>query len=82
MELMDIVRNGSGFNEEYQFHNQALTLIFKEQDRERTVRANLHYYPLRKEWDLNPIFYEFTEEEKNNLIDKILASGKVECNYH
>lgn len=77
MELMDIIQNGSGFNEEYQFHNQAITLIFKEGEREKTVRANLQYYPLINEWDINPIFYEFTDEEKKELIQMILASGKV-----
>ncbi|WP_434512387.1 hypothetical protein [Desulfitobacterium sp. AusDCA] len=78
MELMDIIPNGSSFNEEYQFHNQAITLVFREGDREKTMRANLHYYPLNKEWDLNPIFYEFTDEEKEKLIHMILASGKVD----
>lgn len=82
MELKDILVNGSGYDEEYNFHNQALTLIFKDHDREQTIRANLHYYPLENQWDLNPIFFEFSEAEKDNLIQQILASHKVNTSFN
>lgn len=82
MEISDILLNGSGYDPEYQFHNQAITLFFKEQDRERTIRANLRYYPSKNTWDLNPIFYEFTEEEKDELLQKILTSNKVKISFN
>jgi|GEM_PF-1052802 len=77
MEIFDIAVNGSGFDKEYNFNNYALTLVFKDkkdEDAERTVRANLRYYPTEKEWDLNPIYYEYTEVEKQGLIDQIIES--------
>lgn len=82
MEISDILLNGSGYDPDYQFHNQAITLVFKEQDRERTIRANLRYYPSENTWDLNPIFYEFTEEEKEELLQKILTSNKVKISFN
>lgn len=82
MEISDILLNGSGYDPEYQFHNQAITLVFKEQDRERTIRANLRYYPSKNTWELNPIFYEFTEEEKDELLQRILASNKVKLSFN
>ena len=81
MEIRDILLNGTSYDPEYQFHNQALTLVFREKDRERTMRANLRYYPTENTWDLNPIFYEFTENEKEDLIQKILSSDKVQTSF-
>lgn len=81
MEIMDIHVDGSGYDPEYRFHNQAITLIFREQDREKTVKANLRYYPSMNTWDLNPIFYEFTEGEKEELLQKVLTSNKVETSF-
>lgn len=78
MDILDIKHNGSGYDEEYDFKNYALTIVLKEGDREKTVRANLHYFPQKEEWDINPIFYEFSEEEKQYLIDQIVSSGKLE----
>jgi len=72
MEIFDITVNGSGFDPEYNFNNYALTLVFKNKDTEKTVRANLRYYPTQNEWDLNPIFYEYTNDEKLSLIDQII----------
>ena len=72
MEISDIEVNGSGFDSEYNFNNYALTLVFKGDEAEKTVRANLRYYPTENEWDLNPIFYEYTEVEKQGLIDQII----------
>ena len=74
MEIFDITVNGSGFDAEYNFNNYALTLVFKNNETEKTVRANLRYYPTENEWDLNPIFYEYTKEEKQSLIDQILSN--------
>jgi hypothetical protein len=81
MEIRDILLNGSSYDPEYQFHNQAITLVFNEQDRERTIRANLRYYPSKNSWDINPIFYEFTEAEKEELLQKILTSKKVKLSF-
>ena len=72
MEIFDIAVNGSGFDKEYNFNNYALTLVFKDDEAEKTVRANLRYYPTENEWDLNPIFYEYTKEEKESMIDQII----------
>lgn len=72
MEISDITVNGSGFDKEYNFNNYALTLVFKDDEAEKTVRANLRYYPTENEWDLNPIFYEYTEGEKQVMIDQII----------
>jgi hypothetical protein len=74
MEIFDITVNGSGFDPEYNFNNYALTLVIKDDEAEKTVRANLRYYPLENEWDLNPIFYEYTEFEKQVMIDRIIES--------
>lgn len=82
MEISDILLNGSGFDPEYQFYNQAITLILRERNRERTVRANLRYYPSKNTWDLNPIFYEFTEGEKEALLQKILTSNRVKTSFN
>lgn len=72
MEISDLTVNGSGFDNEYDFNNYALTLVFKNNDSEKTVRANLRYYPTENIWDLNPIFYEYTVEEKQDLIAQII----------
>jgi len=72
MEIFDIAVNGSGFDKEYNFNNYALTLVLKDDEAEKTVRANLRYYPTENEWDLNPIFYEYTEVEKQVMIDQII----------
>ncbi len=74
MQIFDIAVNGSGFDKEYNFNNYALTLVLKDDEAEKTVRANLRYYPSEKEWDLNPIFYEYTKEEKQVMIDQIIES--------
>ena len=74
MEILDITVNGSGFDSEYNFNNYALTLVFKDNKTEKTVRANLRYYPTENEWDLNPIYYEYTPDEKQRLIDQIISS--------
>lgn len=75
MEIFDIEVNGSGFDKEYNFNNYALTLVFKEDEAEKTVRANLRYYPTENEWYLNPIFYEYTEVEKQIMIDQIIHNN-------
>jgi len=72
MEIFDITVNGSGFDPEYNFNNYALTLVFKGEETEKTVRANLRYYPTDNEWDLNPIFHEYTKDEKKNMINQII----------
>lgn len=72
MEIFDLTVNGSGFDNEYNFNNYALTLVFRNNDNERTVRANLRYYPTENEWDLNPIYHEYTEEEKQDMILQII----------
>jgi len=72
MEIFDITVNGSGFDPEYNFNNYALTLVFKDDQTEKTVRANLRYYPGENQWDLNPIFYEYTKDEKQNMIEQII----------
>lgn len=72
MEIFDIAVNGSGFDKEYNFNNYALTLVLRDDEAEKTVRANLRYYPSKKEWDLNPIFYEYTEVEKQVMIEQII----------
>lgn len=72
MDISDITVNGSGYDNEYNFNNYALTLVFNDKDTEKTVRANLRYYPTENQWDLNPIFYEYTEVEKQVLIDQII----------
>ncbi|MHB8076475.1 hypothetical protein [Desulfosporosinus fructosivorans] len=74
MEIFDISVNGSGFDKESNFNNYALTLVLKDDEAEKTVRANLRYYPLENEWDLNPIFYEYTKDEKKVMIDQIIES--------
>jgi hypothetical protein len=74
MEIFDVTVNGSGFDPEYNFNNYALTLVFKDNESEKTIRANLRYYPSKKEWDLNPIFYEYTMDEKQILIKQIIES--------
>ncbi|TGE35101.1 hypothetical protein E4K67_27285 [Desulfosporosinus fructosivorans] len=74
MEIFDIAVNGSGFDRESNFNNYALTLVLKDDEAEKTVRANLRYYPLENEWDLNPIFYEYTKDEKKVMIDQIIES--------
>jgi len=76
MEISDIIVNGSGFDEEYNFNNYALTLVFKNNDTEKTVRANLRYYPTQNEWDLNPIFYEYTQNEKQAMIKQIISDER------
>jgi len=73
MEICDIIVNGSGYDKEYNFNNYALTLVFRNNDAEKTVRANLRYYPAENEWDLNPIFYEYTKEEKQAMIEQIIG---------
>jgi len=73
MEIYDIIVNGSGYDKEYNFNNYALTLVFRNKDTEKTVRANLRYYPAENEWDLNPIFYEYTKEEKQAMIEQIIG---------
>ncbi|MDR3541246.1 MAG: hypothetical protein P4L69_09830 [Desulfosporosinus sp.] len=72
MEIFDITVNGSGFDQEYNFNNYALTLVFKDDEAEKTVRANLRYYPTENLWDLNPIFYEYTKDEKQTMINQII----------
>lgn len=72
MEIFDLTVNGSGFDNEYNFNNYALTLVFKNNDTEKTVRANLRYYPKENEWDLNPIYHEYTEKEKQIIISQIV----------
>ncbi|ODA39290.1 hypothetical protein [Desulfosporosinus sp. BG] len=72
MKIYDIAVNGSGFDNEYNFNNYALTLVFKDGETEKTVRANLRHYPTENEWDLNPIFYECTNDEKQIMIDQII----------
>jgi len=74
MEIVDIAVNGSGFDNQYNFNNYALTLVLKDDEVEKTMRANLRYYPLEQEWDLNPIFYEYTKDEKQVMIDQIIES--------
>lgn len=74
MEIFDITVDGSGYDTEYNFNNYALTLVFKNKETERTVRANLRYYPTESVWDLNPIYYEFTKDEKQIMIDQIINS--------
>lgn len=74
MEIFDISVNGSGFDNEYNFNNYALTLVLKDDEAEKTVRANLRYYPSQNVWDLNPIFYEYTKEEKQIMIDQIIEN--------
>lgn len=74
MEIFDITVNGSGFDPEYNFNNYALTLVLKDDEAEKTVRANLRYYPTENEWDLNPIFYEYTKDEKQIMINQIIES--------
>ncbi|MDR3587094.1 MAG: hypothetical protein P4L59_17540 [Desulfosporosinus sp.] len=74
MEIFDITVNGSGFDPEYNFNNYALTLVFKDEETEKTVRANLRYYPTENEWDLNPIFYEYTKDEKQMMINQIIKN--------
>ncbi|KJR45983.1 hypothetical protein UF75_3612 [Desulfosporosinus sp. I2] len=54
MKISDLSVNGSGFDNEYNFNNYALTLVFRKDDNEKTVRANLRYYPSKDEWDLKP----------------------------
>jgi len=72
MEIYDITVDGSGFDKEDNFNNYALTLVVKDGEAEKTVRANLRYYPRENEWDLNPIFHEYTEVEKQVMIDQII----------
>ncbi len=74
MEIFDIAVNGSGFDTQYNFNNYALTLVFKDDEAEKTVRANLRYYPSENVWDLNPIFYEYTKDEKQDMINQIIES--------
>ncbi|MDA8228239.1 MAG: hypothetical protein M0T74_11195 [Desulfitobacterium hafniense] len=76
MELLDIKLDGSGYDRDYNFQNHALTLVFRDNDREKTVRANLRYYASDGKWDLNPIFYEFSEDEKEVLIGQIIKNNK------
>lgn len=73
MGIHDIIVNGSDFNKEYNFNNYALTLVFKNDETEKTVRANLRYYPTENEWDLNPIFYEYTKDEREAMIEQIIS---------
>jgi len=75
LEIFDVAVNGSGFDDEYNFNNYALTLVFKDDRTEKTVRANLRYYPTKNEWDLNPIFYEYTEDEKQSMINQIIHNN-------
>ncbi|WP_088186175.1 hypothetical protein [Desulfosporosinus sp. FKA] len=72
MEIFDVTVNGAGFDPEYNFNNYALTLVFQNNGSEKTVRANLRYYPANHEWDLNPIFYEYSAAEKRELIAQII----------
>lgn len=74
MEIFDIAVDGSSFDEEYNFNNYALTLVLKDDEAERTIRANLRHYPAENDWDLNPIFYEYSEVEKQSLIEQIIKS--------
>ncbi|MFZ3131401.1 MAG: hypothetical protein WA125_09965 [Desulfosporosinus sp.] len=41
MEIYGITVGGSGFDKEYNFNNYALTLVVKDDEAEKTVRANL-----------------------------------------
>lgn len=72
MEIYDISVDGSAFDRKDNFKNYALTLVVKEDEAEKTVRANLRYYPTRNEWDLNPIFHEYNETEKQVMIERII----------
>jgi len=81
MEIFDITVNGSGFDKEYNFNNYALTLVFKDHETEKTVRANLRYYPTENEWDLNPIFYEYTKEEKQSMINQIIRNDNFKSEF-
>ncbi|AET67523.1 hypothetical protein Desor_1892 [Desulfosporosinus orientis DSM 765] len=73
MDISEVIVNGSIYDEEYHFNNYALTLVFKESTQtEKTVRANLRYYPGRNQWDLNPIYFEYTENEKEDMIQQII----------
>lgn len=72
MEISDVIVNGSGFDKEYNFNNYALTLVFRNNMTEKTVRANLRYYPKENVWDLNPIYYEYTQDEKLAMIEQII----------
>ncbi|MDP4126122.1 MAG: hypothetical protein Q8912_04165 [Bacillota bacterium] len=74
MEISEIKVDGSSFDQEFNFNNYALTLVFKNNENEKVVRANLRYYPRENEWDLNPIFYEYTNDEKQTMIDQIIES--------
>ncbi|MDQ7092424.1 hypothetical protein REC12_02305 [Desulfosporosinus sp. PR] len=74
MEISDVTVDGSGYDREYNFNNYALTLVFHNSGNEKVVRANLRYYPSSREWDLNPIFYEYSEEEKKELIAQIIRN--------
>ena len=82
MKISDLSVNGSGFDNEYNFNNYALTLVFRKNDTEKTVRANLRYYPTKNEWDLNPIFHEYTEEEKQDMIDQIINNDEFKTAFH
>ncbi|KGK90075.1 hypothetical protein DP73_08560 [Desulfosporosinus sp. HMP52] len=81
MEISDIIVNGSGFDREYNFNNYALTLVFKNYETEKTVRANLRYYPAEKEWDLNPIFYEYSQAEKEEMIEQIINDDRFKSEF-
>ena len=73
MDISEVIVNGSIYDEEYQFKNYALTLVFKDNPQtEKTVRANLRYYPDKDQWDLNPIFFEYSEDEKRAMIEQII----------
>jgi hypothetical protein len=74
MQISDVTVNGSGFDPEYNFNNYALTLVFQNNGFEKVVRANLRYYPTNREWDLNPIFYEYSADEKEVLIAQIIEN--------
>ena len=82
MEISDITVNGSAFDTEYNFNNYALTLVFKDNLTEKTVRANLRYYPKENEWDLNPIFYEYTRDEKLAMIEQIINDDNFKSAIH
>ena len=82
MKITDLCVNGSGFDNEYNFNNYALTLVFRKNDNEKTVRANLRYYPSKDEWDLNPIFHEYTEEEKQDMIAQIIKNDHFKAAFH
>jgi len=82
MKISSIMVNGSSVDNEYSFNNYALTLVFKDNETEKTVRANLRYYPTKNEWDLNPIYYEYTKDEKQAMIEQIINNENFITAFH